>query len=187
MSYYVRKINRAKWAIPEGKANVVANLRADAIANDLKTTNDTLSFWKVDSLAPDDMEPVIVVNSLMSDSFGKMELICVPDDYLKRYGFQVNQNEKDANTIISDCKHLHYDLVSLNVKNLVMFANRIVLQILQDTTLSGNERIPDALVRRYSKGELISLAKKWLQDGKFTYESLVNHKKDKILQTLQKH
>ena len=74
MAYYVRKIARAKWSVlNDGTEEIIENYRADAIANDMRTTNDTLSFWRVDSLSEADLEPVIVINSLLGDTINKIE------------------------------------------------------------------------------------------------------------------
>lgn len=185
MAYYVRKIARAKWEIPEGMDKVVENLRADAIANDLRTTKDTLSFWKAESLEPQDMEPIEVVNSLLGDKFATIKLLCIPEDKFAQLGLKMEQNEKDADTVIEDCKQLHYDLVSLDVKSLLTFADQIVLHILQDSSLSGDEYAPNSLVRCCQKKELIKQAKRWLGEGKFSCESLAEKGKTKLVETLQ--
>ena len=180
MAYYVRKIARAKWEISEGLDKIVCNLRADAVANDLRTTKNTLSFWKAESLEPQDMEPIEVVTSLLGDKFATIKLLCVPEDDLSQLGLRMELNEKDADTVIADCKRLHYDLVSLDVKSLLTFADQIVLRILQDKTLSADEFAPNALVRCCQKKDLIRRAKQWLDDGKFSCESLAEKGKTEL-------
>lgn len=66
MAYYVRKIARAKWALLEQDAeNIIENYKADTIANDMKTQGNTLSLWRVESMDKKDIDPVIVINSLL--------------------------------------------------------------------------------------------------------------------------
>ncbi len=186
MAYYVRKIARAKWEIPKGKDKVVESLRADAIANDLRTTKDTLSFWKAESLEPRDMEPIEVVNSLLGDDFATIKLLCVPEDKFAQLGLKIELNEEDADTVIEDCKQLHYNLISLDVKSLLTFADQIVLHILQDSSLSSDEHAPDSLVRCCQKKVLIKQAKRWLDEGRFSCESLAEKGKTKLIKALQK-
>lgn len=186
MAYYVRKIARPKWEIPKGRDKVVENLQADAIANDLRTTGNTLSFWRAESLDPQDMEPVEVVNSLLGDNFATIRLLCVPEEDFEQLGLRMELKEDDADTVIADCKRLHYDLVSLDVKSLLTFADKIVLRILQDSSLSGDEHAPNALVRCCQKRVLIEQAKRWLDAGKFSCESLEEKGKTKLIKALQK-
>ena len=48
MALYVRKISRAKWPEDVSEFNNIAELKSDALA-DLRTQNNTLSFWKIES------------------------------------------------------------------------------------------------------------------------------------------
>ena len=78
MAYYVRKIARAKWSLldPNSK-DIIENYRADTIANDLKTTGNTLSFWKSESLDEDVVEPIVLINSLMGDNIKTIDFIII--------------------------------------------------------------------------------------------------------------
>ena len=83
MAYYVRKIARAKWALLEhGAENVIENYKADTIANDMKTQGNTLSLWRVESMDKKDIDPVIVINSLLGDTISKIDLIFIPEDMI---------------------------------------------------------------------------------------------------------
>lgn len=98
MAYYVRKIARAKWALLEQDAeNIIENYKADTIANDMKTQGNTLSLWRVESMDKKDIDPVIVINSLLGDTISKIDLIFIPEDMIRDFALK----QKDGNTIVS--------------------------------------------------------------------------------------
>lgn len=110
MAYYVRKIARAKWALLEQDAeNIIENYKADTIANDMKTQGNTLSLWRVESMDKKDIDPVIVINSLLGDTISKIDLIFIPEDMIRDFALK----QKDGNTVVSKYCNLHYDIVSL--------------------------------------------------------------------------
>lgn len=126
MAYYVRKIARAKWALLEQDAeNIIENYKADTIANDMKTQGNTLSLWRVESMDKKDIDPVIVINSLLGDTISKIDLIFIPEDMIRDFALK----QKDGNTVVSKYCNLHYDIVSLTVKKHILFAKDVVLKI----------------------------------------------------------
>lgn len=62
----------SKWVVERGSALSVANLCADAISSDLRTQNDSLSFWRVESLSDEYLRPVKLVLSLAGSNFAKL-------------------------------------------------------------------------------------------------------------------
>lgn len=71
MSYYIRKISRAKWPEDVSEAEV-KDVRADAITGCLRTTSDELSLWKVEKIGNPE-EDALFLTSLKSDgNFAKI-------------------------------------------------------------------------------------------------------------------
>lgn len=103
MAYYVRKFARAKWSLLERETeDIIDNYKADTIANDMRTMGNTLSLWKVDSLSDADIEPVIVINSLLGDTISKLELMFIPEQFIENYTLE----QDDGNTVVTNyCKH----------------------------------------------------------------------------------
>lgn len=168
MAYYVRKIARAKWNLKIiGSENVIQNYRADAIANDMRTTNDTLSFWRTDSLEPEDVNPIIVINSLLGDSITKIDLLCIPEEMISEFDLE----QVDGNTILYSFKDRHYNVVELTVKKLEEFASDIVL-----TLLSMAEKHPE-YIKRITVKEQLSLIDSYISSGSLVYEDLKEHQK----------
>lgn len=174
MAYYVRKITRAKWSIPcDGAEKIIENYRADAIANDMKTTNDTLSFWKIDSLSETDMEPVIVINSLLGDNINKIELLCVPEHMVTKFSFE----QKDGDTVVFNYRKIHYNLTKMTVKTLFDFAKDVVLTILHNEEQNQKEADFVPLIKRIGKPDQLDLIIKWLEQGEFSYDDLKEKQK----------
>lgn len=183
MGYYVRKIARAKWtSVVDDKEGTfdreIQNYRADALANDLKTSNDTLSFWWTDSLSEDDLEPVVLINSLLGDTISKIELICVPDEMITGYLFE----QTDGDTVVTQYKNLHYNMVKLSVKMLLKFAQDVILTILARKYEDDEE----LLVKRISKTEQLQLLKKWIQSGQLCFDDLNEKQKAALNKVLDR-
>lgn len=177
MAYYVRKIARAKWSVLDDSTEKdIGNYRADAIANDMRTTNDALSFWKAKSFESADFEPVVIINSLLGDSIKKIDLLCIPEEYL--IGFEMKQ--EDGDTIVQEFRHIHYNLSSLTIKRLVEFARDIVLQILLST-----EANPE-YVKRITEKQQLELLDKWLTDKKINFSELKIKQQEAIIKYREK-
>lgn len=177
MAYYVRKIARAKWNLKIiGSENVIQNYRADAIANDMRTTNDTLSFWRTDSLEPEDVNPIIVINSLLGDSITKIDLLCIPEEMISEFDLE----QVDGNTILYSFKDRHYNVVELTVKKLEDFASDIVL-----TLLSMSEQNSE-YIKRIKANDQLFLIDKYIASGQIKYEDLKERQKTDFKKYLEK-
>lgn len=173
MVYYIRKIARAKWTlINDHEKNIIENYRADAIANDMRTTKDTLSFWRTESLTGAEFEPIIVINSLMSDKIRKIDLLCVPEGMIGEFSLQ----QEDGDTIVSQYKHLHYNIISLSIKLLINFAREVVLKIIErEEKPQEPNQMP--LIQHVGEKEQLDLIITWLDDGKLAYDDLKQSQK----------
>lgn len=180
MAYYVRKIARAKWCPLDRRAkNTLSNYKADTIANDLKTSSNTLSLWKVDSLSITDTEPIIVVNSLLGDTISKIDLLFIPESYLDQFTLEPSA----GNTVVSQCVDRHYNVVSLTVRSHILFAYSVILPLLAQAAASpGNGDI----VQRYTEKQQFVLLEKWLADGRLTFKDLKEKQQNDILTYRQK-
>lgn len=184
MAYYVRKIARAKWSSKECKnIESIFEYRADAIANDMRTTNDTLSFWKVDNLTQECLEPVIVINSLLGDTITRIDLICVPEERVSTFAFE----QEDGDTVVQNYKKLHYNLVSLTVKSLLDFSEDVVLPILNEEEIKANDPTHEALIIRIAQPRQLQLVAQWIDKGEIAFEDLKEKQKEAIGKYRNKH
>lgn len=127
MAYYVRKVQRSKWCLLNQNAeNDICNYKADAIANDLRTFANTLSLWRTEDITDEEIEPVLVINSLLGDNISDIDLIFIPDCALKE--FSLKQTEGD--TIVAAYRKWHYDVVDLTIGKHLKFAEDVILKLL---------------------------------------------------------
>lgn len=169
MAYYVRKFARAKWVLMNQDAEKnIGNYCADAIANDMRTTGNTLSLWKAESLNTEDINPIIIINSLMGDNIKTIDLMFIPEEMMSKYALR----QEDGDTVLFKYKSLHYNVTSLSIKRLIDFASDVVLTILLES-----ESNPLCLVKRVKERDQLSLISDWIDCGKLNYEDLKDSQK----------
>ena len=159
MAYYVRKIARAKWSLlEEGTEDTIYNYKADTIANDIRTQNNTISLWRAEGLSENEIEPVVVINSLLGDTISRIELIFIPEEMLE--GFTYNQ--EDGETAVSNYRDLHYNVKNLSVAKHIIFATNVILKILamENNTLTGQ----NSLIKRFSPKQQLDIINKWIPE-----------------------
>lgn len=120
MSYYVRKIARAKW--PDNVSDI-NTLPADAIS-DLRTMGNTLSFWRIESLGELDKAALALAASSKSDKIETISLIWIDEDEIIRDGLATDNSEGD--TIVEDLSSLHRDCTGLTYASLGSLSSLIV-------------------------------------------------------------
>ena len=163
MAFYVRKIARAKWSLLDPSSpDTIENYRADTIANDLRTTNDTLSFWKSESLDQDALEPIIVINSLLGSNIRTINLLCVPDTLMTEFDLK----QEDGDTILHEYCGLHHNVISLSVGRLIDFASCVVLKTLASASTE------QSLVKQIRAQDQLKTLIEWLDSGKLDYDEL---------------
>lgn len=186
MAYYVRKIARAKWALLEQDAeNIIENYKADTIANDMKTQGNTLSLWRVESMDKKDIDPVIVINSLLGDTISKIDLIFIPEDMIRDFALK----QKDGNTVVSKDCNLHYDIVSLTVKKHILFAKDVVLKIFALEEARSKSDTADeqpSLIKRYNEETQFVMVDQWIQSGEININQLKDRQKEALLKWREK-
>ena len=174
MTYYVRKFARAKWCLLDNTDDdSILNYRADTIANDLKTTNNSLSIWKAASLENDDLEPIVLVNSLMSDKIRKIDLLCIPDSIISSYSLV----QEDGDTVVDEYRNSHYNITSLTIKRLIDFADKVVLKIIKNE--SGT-------IVSVTVPEQLEIIIRWIRSGKLSFDDLKDTQKEAVKKQLAK-
>lgn len=133
MAYYIRKIAKSKWTSDFDDKGFILGYRADAIANDLKTSNDTLSLWRVDSLDSEEYRSIVAANSTLTNGkIARLYLLCIPEDMLINYTVR---RTNGASKIVKCNQLMHYDLCDLTVGSLLSFASDVVIKLLDDSLL----------------------------------------------------
>ena len=173
MAYYVRKIARAKWHLLEdGTEDIIYNYKADTIANDIRTKDNTLSLWRTEGLSDKEIEPVVVINSLLGDTISPIDLIFIPEEMLE--GFTLEQ--EDGDTAVSSYCNLHYNVKKLSVAKHILFAATVILKIL--AVENNSQTNQKSLIKHFSKEQQLCLINKWLK--KIDFNKLKQKQLEKI-------
>lgn len=127
MSYLVRKINRAKWAQTNPDTGDIA---ADAITICLKTSNNELSFWRVNNKVDAEINDVIVAMTAGGDRVDTIDIAIIDEEEISKHCKIVDST---GLTPIEDMKDKHCDLVELTYNKLGEISKLIYNEIKGDT------------------------------------------------------
>lgn len=114
MSYFVRKINRAKWNETEALKDEtdINKLNADYLATCLRTQQGVISLWKIDD--PSEIKDVAVAICSVGEHIDKVDFVLLDDKELQSIGI-IPQNEPEGTSKI---KEKHYKVENLNYKKI---------------------------------------------------------------------
>ena len=117
---YYRAISQNKWLTLFSNNNY----SGDAITGDLRTSNNTLSIWRIDETNVNCIDDYCIITALNRDSLAKVVYVILDDEELKK--FTLNQVDGVCEAFIdSDIKKNHYDLINIGYKELGDFAKLI--------------------------------------------------------------
>ncbi|HHR3292196.1 TPA: hypothetical protein ACS4NL_003905 [Klebsiella oxytoca] len=119
MAIYIRKVTKSKWDWQNPiNCNVVANaLGTDGVTNCCRTSGNTLSIWKIDSENLDSEDDKKIVAALVTNggSLSPIDCVFLSDEDIEGCGLSVSQ--EDGNSLISDVKSKHYNIINLNMSS----------------------------------------------------------------------
>ena len=113
MAYLVRKININQW--PDGVNSFLTSkedLKADTVTSDLRTTNNTLSWWRIEDETELESAGVSIVSKLNSKQ-NNIRIIALPFDELVA-NFCLKNTPNQGDTAIKKYKQQHFDMCNLN-------------------------------------------------------------------------
>ena len=82
--FLIRKITRAKWGLKQGLSS--EEIPADAVTVDLRTKENSLSFWKCKSDSRENIKEVALAIVAAGNSVERLDLICIANDKLQEDG-----------------------------------------------------------------------------------------------------
>ena len=138
--YLARKITRAKWGEAIGLS--VGRVPADAITADLRTQNNTLSFWRCGSADDSEIDDVVLALAAASDKMAKLELVWVSEAELREDGLTLS--ETAGRTWVPDMVARHVDVQHLDLDQL----EKVTGRVLEALTEERYRRVPKAHVKR---------------------------------------
>jgi hypothetical protein len=156
MSYLVRKIARAKWSPPNDIADNPFDIPADAIANDLKTSANTLSVWEIEN--EQSLDDAVLAITCGGTQLDTIDIIWVEKKEIERKGVEYQQTP--GITPIEDLADTHIDLTRLTYFKIGLVAETII-----NTIANGK-------IKRYIKAEIIKLINAAIQNGRVRKDQL---------------
>ena len=170
MSVLARKITRAKW---EQKADLaVGEIAADAVTVDLKTTGNTLSFWRCLSAATDDLKRASLALAAGSDRVDRLDVIYLDEHAIRGAG--VGTKDTPGNTPVSSLREHHVDAEKLDLTRLGMIAQMVAQAHRTNAALSMTRKEVVELVVHAVRAKLVAL------------EELKGEMKEKVRAQLEK-
>ena len=119
--FLARKITHAKWRPKEGFAK--GEIAADAVTADLKTRDNSLSFWRCASATTDDLEKAALAIAATRSRVEKVEIVWLADDDLRDDGQTLINTEGE--TPVPELTGLHVDVCRLDYVRLGKVVSRI--------------------------------------------------------------
>lgn len=123
--FLARKIARAKWTPKPDWSE--GEISADAVTGDLRTHNNSLSFWRCHTETNGDVEEAVLAIAAARDRIDKLDIVWLVDDDLRADG-QTLRNS-DGRTPIKDLTDKHVDVCKLDYIRLGKVACRVVTAI----------------------------------------------------------
>ncbi|HFE46838.1 MAG TPA: hypothetical protein ENJ18_15330 [Nannocystis exedens] len=122
MAFLARKVARPKW-MPLGGS---PQIQADAIACDLRTSGNTLSFWRFPSANDELFKNAALALVSTWQRLDKIDLIAIPENVLLPH---VKLRETPGATAVADLRSFHVDAVELSIESLCLVARELAKEI----------------------------------------------------------
>ncbi len=127
MSFLVRMIQLNNWMDESGTILPIDSVKADGITKDLKSDDNTMSFWEINSL--NELHDVAAALLTSRDSVHDLFVLAIPKD--KLIGKIKFENNNYAETAYKKFKDRHYDLLDMNLSKIKILCE-IMLESLKD-------------------------------------------------------
>ncbi len=162
MSLLVRKINKAKWFQVDIEND--SDVSADAVTNCLRTTNNTLSVWQINT--EKDLDNAVLALVTKHEHLETIDIIILEESSIKDYNISIVASPGE--TPIDKLAQNHRDLAELTFSKIGSIKDYIV------------ERIRTDNLRRYTKGSLKKLIQLAIKEGTIELDDLKESFRDKI-------
>lgn len=168
--FLARKINPAKWKNKEGLAK--GEIPADAITLDLRTTNNSLSFWECDSSleGKDSVRDAALAMAAAGQYIEMLRFIWLTDAELNSSGHSLAQSP--GSTPVRDMRSRHLDIGQLDSLRL----GKVALNI---ATAMENKQCC-----RFTKTEVGVLLTGAVKSGRVDVNDLSDSLKESVLKLL---
>lgn len=147
--FFARKISLAKWS--DRPTLAAGEISADAVTADLRTKDDTLSFWRCGSGTAEDVDTATLAIAAAGNRIDKLDLVWIASDELDAEG--QSWTETEGETPVRRLRSFHIDIVSLDYRRLGRVAHCIARSI-------EHQRF-----RRVPRGRVLEILGSAVRDG----------------------
>ncbi len=166
MKMLARKISRAKWEPRDYLAE--GEIPADAISGCLRTSDDTLSWWRCKGHREDVAEVALALTAAPKiEKFDKIDVVVLPEEVVTDAGFSVETFAGD--TLVRELQARHVNLPKLDVDRLVEVAKILAPRIRDDDE-----------VFQFTKGQLVKLVTAAIHDKRLDIDELSEKLQEKL-------
>ena len=162
MSLLVRKFSRSKWPKANYESFSSNDISADAITSCLRTSNNTLSTWEIES--KDQVQEAVLALVSGFERLDTIDIVIFEKEKLINNGFEIVATP--GITPIEDLVDTHKDIVKLNYQSIGSFAE-LVLDCLANSSVQRITRteVKKILINAIEKDRLDSaLLKKGIRE-----------------------
>ncbi len=114
MPYLARKITRAKWNRRDGLTET--EIPADAISEDLRTMNNTLSFWKCTAPSEEEICATVLALATAAERIDRMDIVWVEEASFGVH--RISLSPCNGRTPVVSLRSKHVDVTKLDVGRL---------------------------------------------------------------------
>ena len=158
MPLLVRRINRVKWE-QIVNTDIENDVSADAITNCLKTFNNDLSVWHIESDADIEKAILALITGSRQASLSTFDIVVIDEKLALNSGLSLADTKGD--TVVKELVDTHKDLTKLTYSKL-----GVVKDLILDCIKDGKS------TRRYTKSQLKKIINQAISDNKIAKDDL---------------
>lgn len=162
--FLARMITRSKWQPKDGLA--ADEIPADAITADLRTANNTLSFWQCGRATDQEVSDVVLAIAAGRDRIQKLDIVWILTDELEHDGQRIRL--KRGRTPVAGLSERHVDVCHLDYRRLGRISDRVAAAISQKQW------------RRFRQGQIVDLLATAVRSGRLSEGDLTEKVRTKL-------
>ena len=162
--FLARMITRHKWRLKDGLTS--DEIPADAITADLRTANNTLSFWQCGRATDLEVSDAVLAIAAGRDRIQKLDIVWILTDELESDGQRIRL--KRGRTPVAGLSERHVDVCHLDYRRLGRIGDRVAAAIDQKQW------------KRFRQREIVDLLAKAVQDGRLSEGDLTEKVRTKL-------
>lgn len=121
MSVLARKVSRAKWDPADGLQP--GEISADAVSADLRTSDNTLSFWRCNAVRDEELRSTVLALATAAERIDRIDVAWIDESDVESEG--LSQVQTAGETPVLSLRSRHVDIARLDLVRLGTVARLI--------------------------------------------------------------